>query len=76
MGVLFACKSVEYVYQDQKEGLRSPGTGITDDCVLPCGCCGSNPGPPEEQSGLLTTKPYIQPQHQVSVGKTKTNSWY
>lgn len=70
MGVLFACKSVEYVYKGQKEDLRSPGTGITDDCVLPCGCCEQNPGPPEEQLVLLTTEPCIQPQHQVSVGKT------
>jgi hypothetical protein len=37
------------------------GTGVTDSCGLPCGCCRLNLGPLEEQSVLLTTKPSLQP---------------
>ena len=31
------------------EGVRSPGTGVTDKCELPCGCWEMNLGPLEEQ---------------------------
>ena len=40
-----------YLYKDV-------GTGVTDSCELLCGCWELNPGPPEEQSVLLTTKPF------------------
>jgi hypothetical protein len=33
---------------------------ITDGCEAPCGCWELNPGPLEEQSVLLTTKPSLQ----------------
>lgn len=39
------------------EGDRSTGTGATDICELPSGCWEQNPGPPEEQSVLLTPAP-------------------
>jgi len=34
------------------EGVRSPGTGATDSCELPCGCWELNPGPLEEHPVL------------------------
>ena len=43
------------------EGVRSPGTGFSDSCELPCGCWELNPGPLEEQSVLLTAEPSLQP---------------
>ncbi|ERE77141.1 E3 ubiquitin-protein ligase [Cricetulus griseus] len=30
------------------KGVRSPGTGVTDSCELPCGCWELNRGPLEE----------------------------
>jgi hypothetical protein len=44
------------------EGVRSPGTGIIDNCELPCGCWELNPGPLEEQPVLSTAEPSLQPQ--------------
>lgn len=35
---------------------RALGLGVTDSCELTCGYWESNPGPPEEQSILLTTQ--------------------
>ena len=35
------------------EGVRSPGTGITDSCELPCACWELNPCPLEEQPVLF-----------------------
>jgi hypothetical protein len=35
---------------------------ITDGCEPPCGCCGLNSGSLDEQSVLLTTEPFFQPQ--------------
>ena len=32
-----------------REDVRSPETGVTDRCKLPCGCWELNPGPPEDQ---------------------------
>ena len=42
------------------EGVRSPGTGVTDNCELPCGYWELNPGPLEEQAVLLTAEPSLQ----------------
>jgi hypothetical protein len=40
------------------EGMRSPGTGVADNCEPPRGCRELIlPDPLEEQSVLLTTKP-------------------
>ncbi|ERE74288.1 E3 ubiquitin-protein ligase [Cricetulus griseus] len=44
-----------------QEAVGSSGTGVTDSCELPCGCWELNPGPLEEEPGLLTTEPYLQP---------------
>ncbi|XP_050003558.1 adiponectin receptor protein 1 [Alexandromys fortis] len=44
---------------------KSPATGSSDSCELPCGCWELNPGPLEEQSVLLTTEPSLQP-HKMS----------
>lgn len=43
------------------EGIRNPGTGVTDKCELPCGCWEMNPGPLEELPVLLTTEPCLEP---------------
>ena len=43
------------------EGVRSPGTGVTDRCEVPCGCWELNPGSLQEQPVLLTAEPSLQP---------------
>ena len=43
------------------EGIRSPGTGVTNSCELPCGCWDLNLGLLEEQPVLLTAEPSLQP---------------
>lgn len=43
------------------EGVRSPGTTVTDICELPCGFWKLNQGPPEEQPVLLASEPSLQP---------------
>ncbi|KAL6074356.1 hypothetical protein STEG23_012106, partial [Scotinomys teguina] len=52
--------SVSYVMQ-LRSSKRSPGTGVTDSCELPCGFWDLNPGPLEEQPVLLTAEPSLQP---------------
>ena len=47
------------------EGARSPATGVTDSCELPCGYWELNPGPLEEQPVLLTTEPSPQPEYTI-----------
>lgn len=49
-----------YLRRSEKS-IRSPGTGVTDGCEPPCGCCESNLCPLEEQQMLLTPKPALQP---------------
>jgi hypothetical protein len=44
-----------------KEDVGSSGTGVTDNCELPCGCWDSNPDSLKKQQVLLTTKPSLQP---------------
>ena len=41
------------------EGVRSPGTGVTDSCELQCRCWELNLGPLEEQLVLLTVEPSL-----------------
>ena len=48
-GVLSTCVCVGF-----------PGNGVTDSSELPCGCWELNPGPVEEQPGLLTPEPSLQ----------------
>ena len=42
MNVLLACLSVYHMHawslQKPEEGIRTPGTGVTDGCETPCGC--------------------------------------
>lgn len=65
MGVLLACV---YVYNtnavpaEARGGSWISGTGVTDDCDLPCGCWGLNAGPLPEQSVPLNPEPSLQPQ--------------
>ena len=58
IGVLLACLSA--VYMCEREGVRSPGTGVIDSCDLLCGCWELNSGPLEELPMLLTTEPSLQ----------------
>lgn len=46
----------------QKRHLISPGTGVTNDCRLRCGCWERNLGPLTEHRSCLTTEPFLQPQ--------------
>ena len=45
--------------QRPAEGVRSPGTEVTDSCKLPRGCWDLNPGSPGEQPELLTAEPSV-----------------
>lgn len=42
-------------------GIRSPRTGGTDRCEMPCGCRDPNPGPLEWHLVLVTTEPSLPP---------------
>ena len=60
---LHACLCTMYApgaHRVQKEGVRSPGTGITDGCEPPHGCWKLNLGPLEEQPVFLTSEPSLQ----------------
>ena len=46
------------------EGIRAPGTGVTDSCELPYGGWELNRGPLEKQPVLLTAEPSLQLQRQ------------
>lgn len=46
--------------QESEEGVRSLGTGVTDDCEPPHWCWELNPGPLQEQQVLLTAESSLQ----------------
>lgn len=56
---LSACMlpQVYRVPAEVREGLKSPETGVTEDCELPCGCWEPSLGPLQEQQKLLTIEP-------------------
>ena len=58
---------MSYLYVCLGEGVRSPGTGVTDSCELPCGCWELNLGPLQEQHVLLTTEPLLQPPTKIHI---------
>ena len=62
--IYILCTLVFYlhVYLDE---VRSPGTGVSNSCELPCGCWELNPDTLEEPPVLLTAEPSLQPQSQV-----------
>ena len=41
---------------EAREGVRSPRTGVTGGCELPCGCWELNSGPLEEEHVLLNNQ--------------------
>lgn len=45
------------VPESLEEGIRSPGTGITDNCEQSRGCYELNLGPLQEQQAFLSTEP-------------------
>ena len=50
---MYVCMScVCLAFEEARRGVRSPGTGITDSCELPCGCWQLNAGPLQEQQVL------------------------
>jgi hypothetical protein len=65
MGILLACMFVCHIcawcLKRLEEGIKSPGTGVTDDCEPSCGYWESNLGPLEEQLVPLTTELSLQP---------------
>ena len=58
---LILCALVFCLHVCLCEGVRAPGTGVTDSCELPCGCWGLIQGHLEEQPVLLTTEPPLGP---------------
>lgn len=63
----FECLSVNSCIQAQwpkksGEGVRFPGTGVTDDCEPLGGFWDLNLGPLQEQNVLLTNEPSLQPE--------------
>jgi hypothetical protein len=63
IGVLTACMSVQ--------GIRYPGTGVTDSFELPCRYWELNSGLLEEQLVLLTAEPFLQTLSSLSFFKIK-----
>ena len=61
---LHVCLSTIFSYRDQKEGLRSHGTGVTDGCELTCGCWDLNLGPRSKHHETRVLKNYIS-KHKV-----------
>jgi hypothetical protein len=55
---LFACMNVPNAWSEEHTG--SPGTGVVDNCELPCGCWELNPGVLQEQPVFLTTESSLQ----------------
>ena len=49
------------VHRVQKEGIRSQGAGVAGGCEIPCESWEPNLGPLQEQQGLLTAEPSLQP---------------
>lgn len=41
------------LFLEARKGAKSPGTGVTDVCELPCGFWKLNPGPLKEQTEIL-----------------------
>jgi hypothetical protein len=59
--IFISCALVFCLHVCLCEGVRSPGTGVTDIYELPCECWELNLGPLEKQPALLTTEPSLQP---------------
>ena len=61
MGVLPAWMSVHHMHawcpSRPEEGIRCPGTEVTDCWKQPCVCWDLNPGPLQKEQGLLTAEP-------------------
>ena len=57
------------------EGVGSPGTGVTDNCVVPCGYWELNPSPLQEQSVFLTSETSLQPSILIFDFETKLPTW-
>ena len=58
------CVNTWYPWRPE-EGIRSPATGVTDDCEPPYGFWELNAGPLKEHSVLLTTDPSLAPTYLI-----------
>lgn len=58
---LHVCLCTHALPSSQKRG-QTPETEVTDVCEPLCGLWDLNPGPLQEQPGVLTTEPLLQPQ--------------
>lgn len=47
---------------------------VVDDCEVPCGCRGSNPGPLAKQLVFLTSEPPLQPPVAASLQDSRDGS--
>jgi hypothetical protein len=54
---MYVCVHLMCAWGRSEEGIGSSGTGIMNGCKPPAGYWESNPGPPQEQHMILTTKP-------------------
>jgi hypothetical protein len=54
------------------EGVRFPGTGVTDSCELSCGCRELNPVLLQEQPVLLTIEPPLRHMQSYFMNQWKT----
>ena len=66
MGVsacMHVCTHTYAVPAEAREGIRLPGTGVSDSCKILYVCWESNMGPLPEQPELLTTEPPLQTQN-------------
>ena len=62
------------VPQKLEEGIRFPGTGVTNDCEPSCGSWEQNSGSLQEQKVLIPTEPSLQPLIRFFF-YLKTSSW-
>ena len=74
--ILFLFYGHHWCFACMCEGVKSPKTGVTDCCELPCGCWEVNWDPLEEQSVFLTTEPFFQPHHIAFKGYESTRETY
>lgn len=55
------CNACVRVPTEVREGIASPGVGVTDGCEAPCGNWELSPGPLQVQSVLPTAESCLQP---------------
>lgn len=59
-GAMYVRHRIARCLRRPEEVIRSPGTGVTNGCKLPCRHWKLNPHPPQEPLVFLTTVPSLQ----------------